>query len=68
MKNKTFALIALVMVLSGCGGKTVYVWDMTDIIGLWIVGIVIVIAIIIFIYAWVSDKINSWRQKFSKRK
>lgn len=57
------ALLVAVL-LSSCGGKdTIYVWNMKDIIGLWIFGIIVVILALVFAYAWIADKINDWKRK-----
>lgn len=58
------AILLLAAVLSGCGSKdNIYVWNMKDIIGIWIFGIIVVILALVFAYAWISDKINSWKRK-----
>jgi uncharacterized membrane protein len=58
------AILLLAAVLSGCGGKdTIYVWNMKDIIGLWVFGILVVVIALIFLYAWVADKIDSRKRK-----
>lgn len=58
------AIPLLAAVLSGCGGKdTIYVWNMKDIMGLWVFGIIVVVLALVFAYAWVSDKIDSWKRK-----
>lgn len=62
------ALLAAVL-LSSCGGKdTIYVWNMKDIIGLWIFGIIVVILALVFAYAWIADKINEWKRKRKRKR
>lgn len=71
MKTKTsiyrshfaFAYVLLCLVLfSSCSGQIV-VWNMTDIIGLSISGLIIVVVAILFLIVWVQDKINAWKRK-----
>ena len=56
-------LLLAAVFLSGCGKDTIYVWNMKDIIGLWIFGIIVVILALVFAYAWIADKINEWKRK-----
>ena len=74
MKTKTsiyrshfaFAYVLLCLVLfSSCSGQIV-VWNMTDIIGLGISGLIIVVVAILFLIVWVQDKINAWKRKRKK--
>ena len=74
MKNKisiynrtfAFAYVLLFLVLfSSCSGQIV-VWNMTDIIGLSISGLIIVVFAILFLIVWVQDKINAWKRKRKK--
>lgn len=74
MKTKTsiyhrtfaFAYVLLCLVLfSSCSGQIV-VLNMKDIIGLSILGFIIVVVAILFLIAWVQDKINAWKRKRKK--
>lgn len=57
-------LLLAAVLLSSCGGKdTIYVWNMKDIIGLWVFGIIVVVLALVFAYAWIADKINEWKRK-----
>lgn len=52
-------ILFVASLMSSCGGQnTVYVCSMKDIIGLWILGIMSVIIMLVFLYAWVADKIK----------
>ena len=75
MKTKTsiyrshfaFAYVLLCLVLfSSCSGQIV-VWNMTDIIGLSISGLIIVVVAILFLIVWVQGKINAWKRKRKKK-
>jgi hypothetical protein len=53
-KMKTLKLITLILILSSCAqGKTVYVWNMKDIIGLWIGGGIVLIVTIVGIIDYI---------------
>lgn len=61
-----FAYVLLCLVLfSSCSGQIV-VWNMKDIIGLSILGLIIVVVAILFIIALVQDRINAWKRKRKK--
>ena len=62
--HRTFAF-AYVLLFSSCSGQIV-VWNMKDIIGLSILGLIIVVFAILFLIAWVQDKINAWKRKRKK--
>lgn len=65
LKLTTLLLIASLM---GCGKKesnTIYVWNMKDIIGFWIAGIVIGVLLLIFAYAAICDW---WTARKRKKK
>jgi hypothetical protein len=68
--KKTFTILSILVVLTtliGCSNKpTVYVWNMMDVIKLWVVGIIVAVAILLLTCAWVIDKINAWKRR--KRK
>lgn len=65
LSNAIFILLAVF--LSSCSGKnTIYVWNMKDIIGMWVFGIIVVVVALVFTYAWIADKINEWKNKRSK--
>ena len=66
---KIAAILLLAVVLfSSCGGKdTIYVWNMKDIIGLWVFGILLVFLALVFVFAWISDKIDNRKRKSKKR-
>jgi preprotein translocase subunit SecF len=73
MKTRTsiylrhFAYVMLCLVLlSSCSGHIV-VWNIKDIIGLIIFGILILILGSMFIYAWIVDSINEWKRKRKKK-
>jgi hypothetical protein len=54
-----FAYMLLCLVLfSSCSGQIV-VWNMKDIIGLIIFGVIILIAV----FAWIIDTIKTWKRK-----
>lgn len=74
MKTKTsiyhrtfaFAYVLLCLVLfSSCSGQIV-VWNMKDIIGLIIFGLIILVAGVMFLYTWIVDGINAWKRKRKK--
>jgi uncharacterized membrane protein len=61
-----FAYVLLCLVLfSSCSGQIV-VWNMKDIIGLIIIGIIILVVGAMFLYAWIVDSINAWKRKRKK--
>ena len=65
-RHFAFAYVLLCLVLfSSCSGQIV-VWNMKDIIGLSLLGLIIVVVSILFLIAWVQDKINVWKRKRKK--
>lgn len=55
-------------IISGCGGQdTVYVWDMKDVIALWLLGITIAGHALWLAYNWTANKIRSWCRKRADR-
>lgn len=60
---KKIIYLLLVIILTSCGGRTVYVWHMNDLIGLFCVLAIIGVAVIYYIYQWVKDKFNKWFNK-----
>jgi Ca2+/Na+ antiporter len=65
-RHFAFAYVLLCLVLfSSCSGHIV-VWNMKDIIGLSLLGLIIVVVSVLFIIAWAQDKINAWKQKRKK--
>ena len=62
-RHFAFAYVLLCLVLfSSCSGQIV-VWNMKDIIGLSILGLLIIVIAILFLVAWVQNKINAWKRK-----
>jgi len=59
-----YTMLCLVL-FSSCSGQIV-VWNMKDIIGLSILGLIIVVFAILFLIAWVQDTINAWKRKRKK--
>jgi small-conductance mechanosensitive channel len=59
-----YTMLCLVL-FSSCSGHIV-VWNMKDIIGISILGLIIVVVAILFLIAWVQDKINAWKRKRKK--
>lgn len=69
MKNMKLILMVVFLIwLSSCSlpGTHIYVWNMKDIIGLWIGGGIIIIILLVFAYALVSDEIIKWKRKSRK--
>jgi len=61
-----FAYVLLCLVLfSSCSGQIV-VWNMKDVIGLIIFGVIILVIGVMFLYAWIVDSINAWKRKRKK--
>jgi uncharacterized membrane protein len=61
---KTLKLITLILILSSCiQGETVYVWNIKDIIGLYLAGTIIVILSIIILVEYVKDKIRNRKKR-----
>lgn len=58
---RTFAYVLSLVLFSSCSGQIV-VWNMKDIIGLSILGLILIVGAILFLIAWVQDKINAWKQ------
>ena len=57
--------VLCLVIFSSCSGHMI-VWNMKDIIGLSILGLAIVVIAILFLIAWVQDKINAWKRKRKK--
>jgi len=64
---KTLRIIAylLLLILVGCANdkNTIFVWNMKDVIGLTILGAFFTMLILVFVYSWICDKIDSWKRK-----
>ena len=59
-----YAMLCLVL-LSSCSGQIVF-WNMKDIIGLSILGLIIVVFVILLLIAWIQNKIKAWKRKRKK--
>jgi len=57
---KQILILLLLVALTSCGGKTVYVWHMNDLIGLFIILAIIGIAVIVGIIQWIKNKMTRW--------
>ena len=64
---KRIASIVPILLLAGCRGKTVYVWNMRDIIGLWILGIILATIAVVTAYLWTREKIEKVFNKNKKK-
>ena len=59
--KKLFVILSLSVLLSSC--KVVYVWTLSDLIGLILGGIGVLIILVYFGYLWIASKIRSRRIK-----
>ena len=67
MKKVSLAFI-IILLLSSCHTKSVFVWTFSDIVGLALLGIAVLTIIILFLRAAVLDFINSRKRKKYARK
>lgn len=66
--KKVFLAFILMLLLSSCHTKSVFVWTASDVAGLALLGIAVLAIIILFLRAAVLDFINNRKRKRNARK
>lgn len=61
--KKVFLAFILMLLLSSCHTKSVFVWTVSDVAGLALLGIAVLVIIILFLRAAVLDFINNRKRK-----
>lgn len=61
--KKVFLAFILMLLLSSCHTKSVFVWTASDVAGLALLGIAVLVIIILFLRAAILDFINSRKRK-----
>jgi len=61
MKTKLTILTAFLIISCGSSEKTIYVWNMKDLIGLWLLLFILTIYSIICLFLWIKSFFKSNR-------
>lgn len=66
--KKLIPVLLLILLLSSCHTKSVFVWTASDVAGLALLRIAVLVIIILFLRAAVLDFINNRKRKRNARK
>ena len=62
-----FLMAAILLVAQGCKGQY-FVWNMSDVLKLGIIGLLLITVGLFLIYALIADKIDRWKRRVKKNR